>query len=72
MIQRVTRADGTDSPLIPGPISLDGITPLIRKAPPSLGEDTRAVLSDLGLNEHQIAGLVAAVSVTVSVTMSDD
>ena len=67
MIQHVTRTDGTDLPLLRGPISLDGIAPLIRKAPPSLGEDTRAVLSDLGLSEHQIAGLVAAGIVTVSV-----
>ena len=66
MIQHVTRTDGTDLPLLRGPISLDGIAPLIRKAPPSLGEDTRAVLSDLGLSEHQIAGLVAAGIVIVS------
>ena len=66
MIKHVTRTDGTDLPLLRGPISLDGIAPLIRKAPPSLGEDTRAVLSDLGLSEHQIAGLVAAGIVTVS------
>jgi crotonobetainyl-CoA:carnitine CoA-transferase CaiB-like acyl-CoA transferase len=60
MVQHVTRADGSDLPLLRGPISIDGVAPTITKAPPELGADTRAVLDALGLSEEQIAGLFAA------------
>jgi CoA:oxalate CoA-transferase len=60
MVQHVTRADGTDLPLLRGPISVDGNALLIRKAPPALGEDTEAVLAALGLTDEQVAGLLAA------------
>ncbi|MCB1280134.1 MAG: CoA transferase [Salinibacterium sp.] len=58
MVQHVTRADGSDLPLLRGPLSIDGVAPSIRKAPPALGEDTRAVLERLGLTEGQVQGLL--------------
>lgn len=60
MVQHVTRADGSDLPLLRGPVSIDGVAPRIRKAPPALGEHTRNVLDDLGLTEAQIQGLLDA------------
>ncbi|MCO5294663.1 MAG: CoA transferase [Homoserinimonas sp.] len=58
MIQKVRRADGSDLPLLRGPISIDGRAPEVLKAPPALGEDSLAVLSDLGLTQDQIDGLL--------------
>ena len=60
MVETVRRADGSALPLVRGPISVNRQAPRIRKAPPSLGEDTLEVLRGLALNEEQIAGLVAA------------
>jgi len=64
MVKQLTRHDGSALPLLRGPISLDGAAPEIRKAPPALGEDTRAVLDRLGLTAEQIDGLLAAGIVT--------
>ncbi len=58
MVRHVTRADGSDLPLLRGPLSIDGVAPSIRKAPPALGEDTRAVLDALGLTAEQVQGLI--------------
>lgn len=60
MVQTVQRLDGTALPLLRGPLSINGTATGIHKAPPALGEDTRAVLEGLGLDEGQIAGLVEA------------
>lgn len=60
MVKHVTRADGSDLPLLRGPVSIDGRAPQIRKAPPALGEDTRAVLESFGLTESQVQGLIDA------------
>lgn len=60
MVQTVRRSDGTELPLVRGPISVNRQAPRIQKAPPSLGEDTLAVLEGLQLTEEQIAGLVKA------------
>jgi CoA:oxalate CoA-transferase len=60
MVQHVTRADGSDLPLLRGPLSVGGVPTVVRKAPPGLGEDTLAVLAGLGLTEDQVAGLVDA------------
>lgn len=60
LVQHVTRADGSDLPLLRGPVSIDGVAPRIRKAPPALGQDTRAVLATLGLTEDQVQGLIDA------------
>ena len=60
MVETVLRADGTELPLVRGPISINRQAPRIRKAPPLLGEDTLAVLTGLSLTPEQIAGLVEA------------
>jgi CoA:oxalate CoA-transferase len=60
MVQRLKRHDGSELPLLRGPLSINGEGSPIRKAPPALGEDTRRVLEGLGLSEEQIAGLLEA------------
>jgi len=60
MVKTVHRFDGTPLPLLRGPVHMDRAAPTIRKAPPTLGEDTLAVLAGLGLTPEQIAGLVEA------------
>ena len=65
MVKHVTRADGSDLPLLRGPVSIDGRAPEIRKAPPALGENTLEVLEALGLTDAQIQGLVASGVVAV-------
>ncbi len=65
MVQHVTRADGSDLPLLRGPLSIDGRALGIRKAPPALGEDTRAVLDALGLSAEQVQGLIDSGVVSV-------
>ncbi|MEP6842246.1 MAG: CoA transferase [Pseudolysinimonas sp.] len=64
MVKKLTRRDGSALPLLRGPITVDGVAPTITKAPPALGEDTRAVLDRLGLTAEQIDGLLAAGIVT--------
>jgi CoA:oxalate CoA-transferase len=70
MVQHVTRADGTDLPLLRGPLSVNGTALGIRKAPPALGEDTEAVLEALGLTDEQVTGLIAAGIVTTAAMMT--
>lgn len=60
MVTTVQRLDGTPLPLLRGPVHMDRAAPTIRKAPPTLGEDTLAVLAGLDLTPEQIAGLVDA------------
>lgn len=60
MVQTVLRSDGSELPLLRGPVSVNGQAPAVRKAPPALGEDTLAVLAGLGLSAEQITGLVEA------------
>jgi CoA:oxalate CoA-transferase len=60
MVKQVTRHDGSDLPLLRGPLSINGEATPIRKAPPALGGDTRRVLEGLRLSEEQIAGLLQA------------
>lgn len=60
MVKHVTRRDGSDLPLLRGPLWVDGVPTAIRKAPPALGEDTVAVLEELGLTAEQVQGLIAA------------
>lgn len=64
MVRSTTRLDGSALPLLRGPISVDGDAPSIRKPPPALGEDTRAVLDRLGLTAEQIDRLLVAGIVT--------
>lgn len=60
MVTDVTRSDGTVLPLLRGPLSIDRSPLPVRKAPPSLGEDTRAVAAGIGLSAEQIDRLVEA------------
>jgi crotonobetainyl-CoA:carnitine CoA-transferase CaiB-like acyl-CoA transferase len=64
MVKHLTRRDGSALPLLRGPITVDGVAPSVVKAPPALGEDTRAVLDRLGLTAEQIEGLLASGIVT--------
>jgi CoA:oxalate CoA-transferase len=60
MVQHVSRPDGSDLPLLRGPLSIGGVGTKIRRAPPGLGEDTLRVLAELGLTDEQVAGLASA------------
>ena len=60
MVHTVHRHDGSELPLLRGPLSINGEATPIRKAPPALGEDTRAVLERLQLTSEQIQGLISA------------
>jgi len=60
MVRHMHRHDGSELPLLRGPLSLNGEPTPIRKAPPALGEDTRAVLQRLQLTPEQIEGLINA------------
>ncbi|GAA1365219.1 hypothetical protein GCM10009596_28800 [Arthrobacter rhombi] len=60
MVRTINRSDGSELPLLRGPLSVDGVPTPVRKAPPALGEDTRQVLEELDLTGDQIAGLIDA------------
>lgn len=60
MLQSVTHHDGTTVPIV-GPSWKFSRTPVkIRTAAPALGQDTAAILDELGLTDDQVAGLRAA------------
>ncbi|MBT2523344.1 CaiB/BaiF CoA-transferase family protein [Arthrobacter sp. ISL-28] len=59
MIRTMNRHDGTELPLLRGPLSVNGEPTPVRKAPPALGEDTRKILEDLALTPDQIEKLLA-------------
>ncbi|GAA4657516.1 CaiB/BaiF CoA transferase family protein [Arthrobacter cryoconiti] len=60
MVQTVQRRDGSELPLVRGPISVNRTAPRITTAPPVLGQDTLDVLAELNLSPEQISGLVQA------------
>lgn len=60
MVRRVKRSDGSDLPLLRGPLRINGTATGISKAPPALGEDSRSVLEALGLDSSQIDALIDA------------
>lgn len=60
MVRTVNRYDGSELPLLRGPLSVNGEPTPVRKAPPALGEDTRQVLEDLALTPGQIEKLIAS------------
>lgn len=60
MVRTVNRCDGTELPLLRGPLSVNGEPTPVRKAPPALGEDTRKILEDLALTPGQIEKLIAS------------
>jgi crotonobetainyl-CoA:carnitine CoA-transferase CaiB-like acyl-CoA transferase len=69
MIRTVKRHDGTELPLLRGPLSVDGEPTPVSKAPPALGEDTRQVLQDLALAPEQIEKLIASGIVSETTAM---
>lgn len=69
MIRTVNRHDGTELPLLRGPMSVDGEPTPVSKAPPALGEDTRQVLQDLALTPGQIEKLIASGIVSETTAM---
>jgi crotonobetainyl-CoA:carnitine CoA-transferase CaiB-like acyl-CoA transferase len=64
MVTTVHRADGSALPLVRGPLSIDGQSLPVRKAPPALGQDTGQVLESLGLTADQVRRLIEAGVVT--------
>lgn len=50
---------GRDAPVLRTEIRIDGESPSVDRPPPALGEDTDAVLGELGLSESEIAILRA-------------
>ena len=58
MVQHLIRTDGSDLPLLRGPLNLDGEPTPVRKAPPQLGQDTTEVLAAAGLSPEQINDLI--------------
>lgn len=58
MVQHLTRTDGSDLPLLRGPLSLDGAPTPVHKVPPQLGEDTAVILAAAGLSPEQINDLI--------------
>lgn len=57
MVQHLTRQDGSELPILRGPLNLDGVATTVRKAPPALGEDTVGVLAGFGFSPEQIQEL---------------
>lgn len=58
IVETVQRADGTELPLVRGPISINGEPPRVGKPPPALGQDSLEVLSQLQLTDEQVARLL--------------
>lgn len=58
IVQDVTTPSGDPLRLVRGPVSVDGAAPRIRKAPPALGQDTRAILRRAGLSDTEIDELI--------------
>jgi CoA:oxalate CoA-transferase len=59
LIAETQRADGTKLRVLRGPISIDNAPTSVRQAPPALGEHSREILSDMGLDSEQIDLLMA-------------
>jgi len=57
MIQDAVRGDGTPLRLLRGQISIDGEPTGVRLPPPLLGEHTRSVLEEHGINREDVDGL---------------
>lgn len=58
MVQEITTDAGKRLELVRGPISVNGTPPAVRKAPPSLGQDSRAVLRRIGIPGEEIDELI--------------
>lgn len=58
MVQSTTTDTGRRLDLVRGPVTVDGVPPAIRRAPPSLGQDSRDVLRGIEIPEDEIDALV--------------
>ena len=58
IVSHVRRRDGSELPLVRGPISIDGDAPTITSPPPLLGEHTVEVLTELGIDRSRIEALL--------------
>jgi len=68
MIQRYTSSSGRELKAVSTPLRLDGERPALRSAPPGLGQDTAAVLRELGHSDEQIQRWTESGVVATSVT----
>lgn len=59
LVQRTRRGDGSELPLIRGPLSLDGEASEILAPPPMLGEHTAIVLREFGFTDAELGQLEA-------------
>lgn len=57
LVQHNQRRDGSDLPLLRGPLSLDGVASEIHSPPPLLGEHTAEVLMERGMTHDDVARL---------------
>lgn len=55
MISDVSRADGTTSKVLRGPVSVDGRAVPVRNAPPALSQDSRDILKRIGISDYEAA-----------------
>lgn len=60
MVQKITTDAGKHLEILRGPLSVDGVPLAVRKAPPSLGQDSRAVLRRVDIPEAEIDDLIRA------------
>ena len=59
LVQTTRRGDGSELPLLRGPLSVDGVAGDILSAPPLLGEHTAEVLREVGYSDAEIERLGA-------------
>lgn len=57
MIRKVQRYDGSELPLLRGPVSVDGRPAAVNTAPPALGEHSSEILRQVGISAQKIEAL---------------